>query len=222
MRIGIAGVIACLALVGVVQWRAQTHFTRASFWFEDVSFDSSQVQAPRLGVPLTATEIERIRRIARDELTAAFAGFRVLFSDDRHAMYTVRVVQSTKHPPLSPFHWSFESAGESRVVRRFGGQGIVNFRLLANYAIMHAPAGAERATIIRGIGRGIGRAAAHEFAHLFLASESIHATRDPASYEYPSADRPGQYYGPMHWDIAGRMLETRLGRKDAVTASLFR
>jgi hypothetical protein len=92
-----------------------------------------------------------------------------------------------------------------------GGQGVVNFRMLARSAIAYAPADAERSAIIAAIGRGIGRAAVHEFAHQLLGAASIHDTTDVESYEYSSADRRGQYYGSMHWDIAWAMLGARVG-----------
>ena len=211
MRFGIAGLAVCLALIGVLEWKSRTHVTRAGFWFEDVTYGPSEVQAPRLGAAITAEEMTRIQSIAWSELGAAYSGFRVAFSADRGAMYTVRVIQSTKHHPLSAFPWSFEAAGESRPVRRFGGTGVVNFRLLANYAIMHAPAGAARTEMMAGIGRGIGRAAAHEFAHLFLASAAFHRSQDAESYDYDSADRAVQYYGQLRWDVAGPLLRKQFG-----------
>jgi hypothetical protein len=211
VKIGVAGMVVCLGLIGAVRWSARDHVTQAGFWFEDVSFGAGEVQAPRLGGAITSDEMQRIRALAWSELRSAYAGLGVVFSERRDVMYVVRVVQSSKHHPLSPFKWSFESAGESRAIPRMGGSGMVNFRFLANLAIGHAPPAADRATMIDGIGRGVGRSAAHEFAHVFLATESIHRTADIQSYEYRSADRPGQYYGPMRWDVAGPMLAKRLG-----------
>jgi hypothetical protein len=211
VKIGVTGIVVCLALIAALQWKSRTHVTSAGFWFEDVGFGPSEVQMPRLGGPTTEEEMKRIRILAWSELEAAYSGLRVAFSERRDAMYTVRVVQTTKHHPLSAFKWGFESAGESRVVRRIGGRGVVNFRFLGNLAIGHASKDADRATMIDGIGRGVGRAAAHEFAHLFLGTESIHRSTDVQSYEYESADRAVQYYGPMRWDIARPLLEKRLG-----------
>lgn len=102
-------------------------------------------------------------------------------------------------------------SGESRSIARIGGQGAVNFRILANGAVAYAPADANRATIIAAIGRGIGRAAVHKFAHQLLGTAPIHDTNDVQSYEDPSADRREQYYGEMHWDIAWPMLQKRMG-----------
>ena len=92
-----------------------------------------------------------------------------------------------------------------------GGLGVVDFEVLSSYAISNAPPGADRASIIEGIGPGIGRVAAHEFAHQLLAGVNIHASRDVASYEYARVDRVAQFYGPIHWDVARPFLLKRLG-----------
>jgi hypothetical protein len=102
-------------------------------------------------------------------------------------------------------------SAESRAIAGIGGQGAVNFQLLANSAIAYSPDDAGRTTMIAAIGRGIGRAAAHEFAHQFLGAAPIHDSKDIQSYEYRSADRREQYYGDMHWDIARPWLQKRLG-----------
>jgi hypothetical protein len=102
-------------------------------------------------------------------------------------------------------------SGESRRIAGLGGQGAVNFQLLSNSAIAYAPEGANRAEIIEAIGRGVGRAAVHEFAHQLLGTFPIHDSKDRQSYEYPTADRREQYYGDMHWDIAGPLLKEKFG-----------
>jgi hypothetical protein len=92
-----------------------------------------------------------------------------------------------------------------------GGQGAVNFQLIAHSAIMFALPETDREAMIEGIGKGVGRAAVHEFAHQFLGSAPIHDSKDTRSYEYGSAARVEQYYGEMHWDIARPLLEKRIG-----------
>jgi hypothetical protein len=57
----------------------------------------------------------------------------------------------------------------------------------------------DRAAILAGIGR----AAAHELAHQLVPDVNIHSSCDPESYEYESADRAAEYYGPIHWDMVG-------------------
>jgi hypothetical protein len=102
-------------------------------------------------------------------------------------------------------------SAESRSFPGLGGQGAVNFRLIAHSAIMFAPPKTDRDAMIEGIGRGLGRAAVHEFAHQILGSAPIHDSKDIRSYEYGSAARVEQYYGDMRWDIARPLLEKRIG-----------
>ena len=182
----------------------------AGFWFEPVTYDESEPMAERLGGPITDAEMQTIEKIAREEIARAYAGLRLGFSNRRDATYRVRVVQRLRNPmaPRGP-----ASSGESRRIAGIGGQGAVNFQLLANNAIAYAPAEADREELIAAIGRGIGRAAAHEYAHLFLGAFPIHDSKDVQSYEYASADRREQYYGDMHWDIAGPVLQQKFGAR---------
>ena len=64
----------------------------------------------------------------------------------------------------------------------FGGDGAVNFSLLAAYAESYAPADANREAIVFAVGRGVGRAAVHEFGHQLLGSAQFDGT-DAQSYE---------------------------------------
>jgi hypothetical protein len=199
-----------LFVAGASAWllaaHARTQVVQAGFWFEHVTFDDAEVEADRLGGGVTQEEMTTIQSIGLSELRAAFAGMRIAFSDDRQAPFSVRVEQTLRHPILQKSAF----AGESRGVWPLGGKGALNFRLLASNAIAYAPPGADRATKIEAIGRGVGRAAAHEFAHQILGSKDIHHARDVQSYEYWTADRREQYYGPMRWDVAGPMLRKRL------------
>lgn len=94
-----------------------------------------------------------------------------------------------------------------------GGTGIVSYPVIVGYAFRYAPPDATRAMSVEGIGRGIARAAAHEFAHQLIPRVNIHASRDPESYEYATADRRAQCYGPMRWDIAKAALAKALGAR---------
>ena len=179
--------------------------TEAGFWFESVSFDSS-----RLPGAVTAEEMQTIGSVARLELTQAFGGLPIRFSDEREARYRIRVVQQLRDLRLRRF---VGVAGESRVISGIGGQGAVSFSYIANAAVAFAPAEADRASLIDAIGRGIGRAAVHEFTHQFLPMAPIHDSRDIRSYEYASAARREQYYGDMHWAIARPLLQQRLERR---------
>lgn len=205
-------IMLVLAVAGASAWLLAAQSMRrvvdAGLWFESVTFDDSEVEADRLGGGVTAAEMTRIEAVAIEELRTAFAGFRIAVSANPGATFRVRVVQTLRHPV---FPRSIPPAGESRGIWPLGGQGAVNFRLLASYAIAHAPPGTPRAEMIDAIGRGVGRAAVHELAHQILGSKDIHHGRDVRSYEFWTADRTEQYYGPMHWDVAWPLLLERLG-----------
>jgi hypothetical protein len=94
----------------------------------------------------------------------------------------------------------------------FGGAGAVSFEFAANGAMAYAPESAARPVVIDAIGRGAGRVAVHEFAHQLVPHIEIHNSRNPNSYEYGSISRE-QYFGDMHWDIAGPALDERIGRR---------
>ena len=178
------------------------------FWFDPIAADTLETLPERLGGELSGAEMKEIESVAVQEIASAFRDFRVALSERRNATYRVRVVDSLRYPisPRMP-----APSAESRSIPGLGGQGAVNFRLIAHSAIMFAPPEADRAAMVEGIGRGIGRAAVHEFAHQFLGSASIHNTKDVRSYEYGSAARVEQYYGEMRWDIARPLLEKRVG-----------
>ena len=71
----------------------------------------------------------------------------------------------------------------------------------------------SRAVVVTAIGRGVGRAAVHEFVHQMLGSREFDATKDPGTYEFGSAARKEQYYGPMHWGPTRLALDQRFGSK---------
>ena len=158
----------------------------------------------RYGGPLTEAEATLIQEVARSEVQAAFAGLRIRFSEDRNAFYRVRVVQEFG-PGIRG------AAGATRVLAPLGGNGSVNFLMLASQAVSHAPDGADRATVVQAIGRGIGRAAVHEFLHQLLPRLNVHDSKDDRSYEFVYSSRPAQYYGDMRWDIAWPALVETFG-----------
>jgi hypothetical protein len=91
-----------------------------------------------------------------------------------------------------------------------GGAGFVNFTTLALNAIRYAPPGTSRAAM-DAIGRGIGRSAVHELAHMMIPDVAIDRHPDENSYEHSSTARVSQYYGDLHWAVAGPVLRARLG-----------
>jgi hypothetical protein len=113
--------IGCALLVGVVVWtwlaaaRSSQRIADAGFWFEPVTFESSA-----LSTPLTPQEMKTIESVAWSEITRAFAGLRITFSNRRDATYRVRVVPKLLDLRLKRH---IEVAGASRAVSGFGGQG---------------------------------------------------------------------------------------------------
>jgi hypothetical protein len=202
--VAVGGLVAGLALaVVLLERRAQPRSAEAGFWFDAVEFAS-----PRLGGPLTHTDLDTVARVARQELMAAFAGLRVTVSDRPGARYRVRVVQQLYD---LRFRRQVAVAGESRAMAGVGGAGAVSFDFLANGALASAAEGVERTAMVEAIGRGVGRAAVHEFVHQLLPSAPIHDSQDVASYEYYSAARREQYFGEMRWGIARPILARTYG-----------
>ena len=195
--------VACSVCISVTVGCARGPI-ELGFWVEPVSYAS-----PRLGDPISGTELAAIEALAHAEIATAFERFNVVVSGNRQARYHVRVVQRL-------FDQRFRSrevsiAGESRGAARLGGSGAVSFDFLAGSAMVYAPEDVDRAELIAAIGRGIGRSAVHEFAHQLLPSTPIHDSRDRASYEFESAARMEQYFGDMRWAVAQPLLEDRLG-----------
>jgi hypothetical protein len=201
----VAILVAGAAAYAVATARHLPASVEAGFWFDEVAFESA-----RLGSPLTHDEIVTIEAVARAELREAFDGLSIVFTDRRDARYTLRVVQQALD---LRFRRPVGLAGQSRGIAGFGGSGTVSFEFLANGAMSYAPEGADRAALVAAIGRGIGRTAVHEFTHQLLPTAAIHDSRDDRSYEFRSASRPAQYFGPMRWDLAWPLLQGRLGRQ---------
>ena len=200
--------IVAILIAGAAAYLVATRHTRpasieAGIWFEPVAFESS-----RLGTPLTSGEIATIEAVARDELRDAFRGLPIAISDRRDARYTLSVVQTVND---LRFRRAVGVAGQSRGITGLGGSGTISFDFLANGAMAWAPPDATRGDLVQAIGRGIGRTAVHEFAHQILPRAPLHSSRDESSYEFASAAREAQYYGPMHWDLARPLLEQQLG-----------
>jgi hypothetical protein len=201
-----AGALLLALLAGTsVEWQSERAAPNARFWFDGVTFELPR-PTPLIPTHITAKEAREIERVARAELSQAFAPFRITFSDHPRARYQVRVVQQFP-PRTGPQRLA---AAESIALGPLGGYGWVSFASLTSLALGHAPAGADRARVVESIGRGIGRVAAHEFAHQILTTADLHRSRDRESYEYASADRATQFYGPMAWDFAAPLLIEKL------------
>jgi hypothetical protein len=176
-----------------------------TFWFEPISEDVRRSVPDRLSPGISERDLAVIETTAREEVVRAFREFPVVLSTDRVETYRVRVVGLLENAVAG-------ASAESHLIAGLGGQGFVNFQLHAHGAVTYAPPGASRDDIVEGIGRGIGRAAVHEFAHQLLGhGTAIDDSEDVQSYEYGSAVRQEQYYGPVRWDIAAPMLRDRFG-----------
>lgn len=195
--------VAAAASALLLAERRGPRTVEAGFWFEPVSYASA-----RIGGALTPADLHTISAVAREELVAAFEGLGITLTDERHAPYRVQVVQKVRDPRTRR---DMKVAGHSRGVPGIGGVGVVSFAFFASGATVYAPDTATRDAIIAAIGRGIGRGAVHEFTHQLLPKAAIHASRDPASYEYRSAARPEQFFGEMRWNLARPLLQARLG-----------
>lgn len=204
--IALFGTVLAASIVAALEWRARSNVVTAGFWIEDeVTFELHD--PARLGGPLAREEQQRIEAVARAEIEQAFAEFSFRLTDQRDAFYRVAVKQALT------INRRLAASGQSNVFGPLGGYGAVSFITLSAQAMAHAPPGASRAAIVDAMGRGIGRAAVHEFAHQILPKENVHASADPASYEYWSSDRPAQYYGAMRWSVARQKLVERLSRR---------
>ena len=211
--IGVAAVTTAALLVTVASRESRHHVVQAGFWFDGVTFDTPVLTADRGGV-LSANERRTVETLARQEVTRAYAPWRIDVADVREAHYRVRVVQAFP-PRRGP---GAMAAAESHTFGPLGGMGELSFHTLAALAIGYAPPDTSRRQLVEAIGLGIGRVAAHELAHQILPNRNFHLSTDEASYDFAGANRTRQFYGGLHWDLAGPWLELALGRRDGPTA----
>jgi hypothetical protein len=191
-----AGILATVSWLPRAASACHNHVVEAGVWFESIAFES-----PTLGPPITREELATIASLATSQVATAFDGLAIRLTDRRDAPYRVRVVQELRGG----------GAGESRAFGRAAGAGEVSFAFLATGALHHSPSGADRGSVIEAIARGIARTAVHEFTHQLLPRAPIHDSRNVRSYEYASAARREQYYGPIEWGLAWPLLSKRLG-----------
>jgi hypothetical protein len=205
-RIGFAAV-ALVAVLCVLPFRAAGRGVDVGFWYEEFPFTFSPAVTAVLGGPLTASEIDAIKQLSRDELTHAFSGLKVRFRDGREARWTITVqlaIQRRKGQRLP-------NAGETFAMGPLGARSVIDFTEVLMAAIAHAPAGIARQQLVEGIGRGAGRVAVHELAHGILGAGAMDNQTDDHSYEYFTHNRPSQYYGELHWARAWPVLVERVG-----------
>ena len=205
-RIGLAAA-TIVAVLCVVLFRGARAGVAVGFWYEKFPFTFSAPVTAALGGPLTLSEIDSIRHISRDELTHAFSGLKVGFTDSRQARLTVVVqlsIQRRKGQRLP-------NAGETFAMGPLGARSVIDFTEVLMAAMAHAPAGTTRQQLVEGIGRGVGRVAVHELAHGILGAGAMDNQTDDHSYEYFTHNRPSRYYGELHWARAWPVLVERVG-----------
>jgi hypothetical protein len=204
---GVIAVAATTALFGALEWQASRTPTTVGFWYEENAFTLPEDIEARLGGPLSAAEVNRIKRVSRVEVERAFAGLRIALSGERTGFWRVQVLPAV----TAGRRRVFPVAGASLGLGLLGGRASLGFNTLAANAVHYAPPGAAREAIVEAIGRGVGRAAVHELAHQITSGLSMDNRTDEESYEYFSADRPSQYYGELRWTTAGPILRERIG-----------
>ena len=205
-RIGFAAA-ATVGILCVVLFRGPRSGVDVGFWYEEFPFTFSAPVTAALGGPLTPSETDAITQISRDELTRAFSGLKVAFTDNRHARLTVIVqlsIQRRKGQRLP-------NAGETFAMGPLGARSVIDFTEVLMAAMAHAPAGTTRQQLVAGIGRGVGRVAVHELAHGILGAGAMDNQTDDHSYEYFTHNRPSQFYGELHWTRAWPVLVERVG-----------
>ena len=133
-RIGFAAA-TIVAVLCVVLFRGGRDGVDVGFWYEEFPFTFSEPVTAALGGPLTASEIDAIKHVSRDELTRAFSGLKIAFTDSRHARLTVVVqlsIQRRKGQRLP-------NAGETFAMGPLGGRSLIDFTEVLMAAMAHAP-----------------------------------------------------------------------------------
>jgi hypothetical protein len=205
-RIGFAAA-TIVAVLCVALFREARAGVDVGFWYEEFPVTFSAPVTAALGGPLTASEFDSIKQISREELTHAFSGLKVAFTDSRRVPLTVVVqlsIQRRKGQRLP-------NAGETFAMGPLGSRSVIDFTEVLMAAMAHAPAGTTRQQLVAGIGRGVGRVAVHELAHGILGAGAMDNQTDDHSYEYFTHNRPSQFFGELHWARAWPVLVERVG-----------
>ena len=205
-RIGFAAV-AIVAVLCLSVFRTARTGIDVCFWYDDFPFTFSAPVTAAIGGALTASEVNAIKQISRDELTRAFSGLKVTFTDSREVPWTVGVQLALERRKGQ----KLPNAGETFAMGPLGARSLVDFTEVLMAAIAHAPAGTTREQLVTGIGRGVGRVSVHELAHGILGAGAMDNQTDDHSYEYFTHNRSSQYYSELHWARAWPVLIERLG-----------
>ena len=205
-RIGFAAV-AIVAVLCLSVFRTTRTGIDVCFWYDDFPFTFSAPVTAAIGGALTASEVNAIKQISRDELTRAFSGLKVTFTDSREVPWTVGVQLALERRKGQ----KLPNAGETFAMGPLGARSLVDFTEVLMAAIAHAPAGTTREQLVTGIGRGVGRVSVHELAHGILGAGAMDNQTDDHSYEYFTHNRSSQYYSELHWARAWPLLIERVG-----------
>jgi hypothetical protein len=205
-RIGFVA-LAIVAVLCVLVCRTARTGVDVCFWYDEFPFTFSAPVTAALGGAITASEVKAIKQISRGELTRAFSGLKVTFTDRREAPWTVGVQLALERRKGQ----KLPNAGETFAMGPLGARSLVDFTEVLMAAIAHAPAGTTRQQLVAGIGRGVGRVAVHELAHGILGAGAMDNQTDDHSYEYFTHNRPSQFYGELHWARAWPVLVERVG-----------
>ena len=205
-RIGFAAV-AIVAVLCLSVFRTARTGIDVCFWYDDFPFTFSAPVTAAIGGALTASEVNAIKQISRDELTRAFSGLKVTFTDSREVPWTVGVQLALERRKGQ----KLPNAGETFAMGPLGARSLVDFTEVLMAAIAHAPAGTTREQLVTGIGRGVGRVSVHELAHGILGAGAMDNQTDDHSYEYFTHNRSSQYYSELHWARAWPLLIERVG-----------
>ena len=90
--IGAMALVAVTVTSTVIAWRASKSTIEAGFWWEEALFALSLDDARKIGGPLGADELTRIRGTSRGEVERAYRDLRIAISDNRHGFWRVAVV----------------------------------------------------------------------------------------------------------------------------------
>jgi hypothetical protein len=205
-RIGFVA-LAIVAVLCVLVCRTARTGVDVCFWYDEFPFTFSAPVTAALGGAITASEVKAIKQISRGELTRAFSGLKVTFTDRREVPWTVGVQLALERRKGQ----KLPNAGETFAMGPLGARSLVDFTEVLMAAIAHAPAGTTRQQLVAGIGRGVGRVAVHELAHGILGAGAMDNQTDDHSYEYFTHNRPSQFYGELHWARAWPVLVERVG-----------
>ena len=136
MRIPFVAFAAAAVLVGGLRLYSSSSPLSARLSYDETAFAATPEDvAAALGGPLTAADVDAIKRISRGEVERAFAGLRVRFIDEGRGFWRVRVIPSVTPRTLNGRAMQ-NAAGASYAFGPLGGGGFLSFTTLAIKAVV--------------------------------------------------------------------------------------